>query len=353
MTIIDIPANDAFSLNSHSHRRASRHTFHRSQTHSPPPKVSFFASSTVPLPNPVEKESANGMQGVSMSLRHRSLNGKPSSPVVSINRERGHQGLNDDDRAKESRKIDWEIPRKVLHSSIGFLVVPLYTLHTSTTKVALVLSFACVIIGSVDFVRFRNPRFAAIYEKGLGFLMRESEKRKTTGVIWYLLGCIFVLTFYPQDIAVVSILILSWCDTAASFFGRLYGLHTRPLPQFFTFPFTSSHIPLPFAQRKSLAGFLAGTATGALIAFGFWGWLAPFGSTASSLPKVITMFGNMNMNPAVPAVDKLSIVAVTTGLLAGIAEAIDIGSLDDNLTLPIISGGIIWAIFKLVDYVFP
>lgn len=60
----------------------------------------------------------------------------------------------------------------------------------------------------------------------LGFLMRESEKvpcpyldgmililmmncptqQKTNGVIWYLMGCIFVLTFYPEDIATVSIL---------------------------------------------------------------------------------------------------------------------------------------------------
>ena len=31
-------------------------------------------------------------------------------------------------------------------------------------------------------------------------------QQKTNGVIWYLLGCIFVLAFYPEDIAVVSIL---------------------------------------------------------------------------------------------------------------------------------------------------
>lgn len=59
---------------------------------------------------------------------------------------------------------------------------------------------------------------------------------------------------------------LSWADTTASTLGRLWGRYTPPLP---------SHVPgirlLPFAPRKSLAGFLAAAITGALITIGFWG----------------------------------------------------------------------------------
>jgi len=58
---------------------------------------------------------------------------------------------------------------------------------------------------------------------------------------------------------------LSWSDTTASTIGRLWGKYTAPLP---------SHVPgvkfLPFAPRKSLAGFLAATFTGMLICLGFW-----------------------------------------------------------------------------------
>jgi diacylglycerol kinase (CTP) len=36
--------------------------------------------------------------------------------------------------------------------------------------------------------------------------MRESEKTKLNGVIWYLIGVIFVLSVYPRDVAVISIL---------------------------------------------------------------------------------------------------------------------------------------------------
>src|ERR1700679_9148 len=60
---------------------------------------------------------------------------------------------------------------------------------------------------------------------------------------------------------------LSWADTNASTFGRLWGKKTRALPR--------SFLGLPFAPRKSLAGFVAASLTGALTAVTFWGWFAP------------------------------------------------------------------------------
>ena len=74
---------------------------------------------------------------------------------------------------------------------------------------------------------------------------------------------------------------LSWADTAASTFGRLYGPSTGKLPS------GSIPVPLPllksnrwprlgFAARKSVAGFIASTTTGFLIATSFWGCFAQF-----------------------------------------------------------------------------
>lgn len=57
---------------------------------------------------------------------------------------------------------------------------------------------------------------------------------------------------------------LSWSDTAASTIGRLLGSHTPPLPAYL--PFTN----IPFAPRKSLAGFLAAALTGFLIGLSYW-----------------------------------------------------------------------------------
>jgi len=62
---------------------------------------------------------------------------------------------------------------------------------------------------------------------------------------------------------------LSWADTAASTFGRMWGSLTPPLPP---------RVPilgLPLAPRKSVAGFLAASLTGAAIVFSFWSWVVP------------------------------------------------------------------------------
>jgi diacylglycerol kinase (CTP) len=69
-----------------------------------------------------------------------------------------------------------------------------------------VLSIGLATIASVDVLRLNYPAFAEIWESYLGFLMRESERDKVNGVIWYLIGVIFVLSLYPRDVAVVSIL---------------------------------------------------------------------------------------------------------------------------------------------------
>ena len=172
--------------------------------------------------------------------------------------------------------------------------------------IILVLWMALAVIVPADILRFQSPKFERLYERCVGFLMRESEKVKflfrfldislvhsclqnsINGVVWYILGVNFALSFYPQDVATVAILMfvstfppihfkyssyrpfpsLSWADTAASTIGRLFGSSTPKLPS--RVPF----LRLPLAPRKSLAGFLAASVTGACIAFGFWGWIA-------------------------------------------------------------------------------
>lgn len=183
-------------------------------------------------------------------------------------------------------------------------------------------------------------------------------------MIWYLVGVIFVLRCYPRDVAVVSILMLvvllllwslltfpslSWCDTAASTVGRAWGRYTPKLPSRLLF--------LPIAPRKSLAGTLGATVTGALITFVFWGWAVT--------PEYIT-----DENPAWHWSRGgwlgLSALSLCSGIAAGITEALgelinfqhavganricpDIGGLDDNLTLPIISGALIWGVARLIS----
>ncbi|KII91454.1 hypothetical protein PLICRDRAFT_89738 [Plicaturopsis crispa FD-325 SS-3] len=338
-------SHDAFTLHDSHSRRSRTSPSPRARIPSP-----FAASSTdgktrrsarrnskAVLPPLESSEDDRDAQTIAERLLDMNGDAAPRSPVPSSPK-------------PAVEVIDWEIPRKILHSSIGFATIYLYTSNGSPRTVVVVLCTALAVIAPTDMVRLRNPAFARVYERFLGFLMRESEKEMTNGVIWYLIGCGFVLSVFPLDIATVSIIILSWADTAASTFGRMLGRRTGPLPR--------RILGLPFAARKSLAGFMAATLTGALIAVGFWGWLAPVRPADVSwtwahgaLPSVpqghgMSQFGLEGL--ALGGWLGLSIVGVVAGLVTGVAEALDLGTWDDNMTLPIITGGCLWGLMKFL-----
>lgn len=363
-----IPPNDAFTLTSHSDSTPSlRRSRSRSLTRSPSPKISFTTS----------QHTANGDTKRRTSRRQRKTSGFVSDSVkladVDEALERalngyGHaNGIAAHDKTiaptAQAKKIDWEIPRKALHSSIGFVTLYLYASHGSPERVVVVLSSALLIIVPADILRLNYPPFERSYEKVVGFLMRESEKKQTNGVIWYILGVVFVLSQYPLDVALMSVMILSWADTAASTFGRLWGRHTPPLP---------SRVPilgLPLAPRKSLAGFLAASITGAAIVFSLWSWLVPaVGGAEPAWDWTRGVSGpgvdHSPIGQSVKAVLRdagisglptggwmgLAVISIVSGVVTGIAEALDLGNLDDNLTLPILSGGCIWGLLKLFSW---
>ncbi|TFK21015.1 hypothetical protein FA15DRAFT_646236 [Coprinopsis marcescibilis] len=237
--------------------------------------------------------------------------------------------------------VDYEIPRKLLHGSIGFLALYLYLTEGDPKKVVVTLWSALAIIYPADMLRLRSRRFARLYESLLGFLMRENEKESVNGVVWYILGANTVLSLFPIDVATVAILILSWADTAASTFGRLYGRNTPKLPE------RSPVLGLPFATRKSVAGFIASSITGACIAIGFWGYLAPLRSSVQD--TAWTWEGGIN-NAGGGGLLGLAVIGIVAGLVSGVAEALDLGAIDDNLSLPIISGTCLYGFFKLFEF---
>ncbi|KAF8576781.1 hypothetical protein K439DRAFT_1536138 [Ramaria rubella] len=291
--------------------------------------------------------------GIGKLARRNSKRPSHNSPNVSFLHDIGEDDPRDvKTRQEQSRlagdsvvkKIDWEIPRKTLHASIGFFVVPLYTHGYSTRPIIIGLTGALVVISAADALRLHNAAFSRFYGSCLGFLMRDSEKHKINGVIWYILGALVALIAYPLDIAVVSILVLSWADTTASTFGRLWGRYTPALPSHLPIiPFLPTRFGLPLAPRKSLAGFIAASLTSGIVAFGFWGWLAPVrGSEA-----VWTWD-----NPVVGGWFGLGMLSVATAIVGGVVEALDLGDLDDNLTLPAISGAVLWSFLRGVISLF-
>ncbi|CAP71146.1 uncharacterized protein PODANS_6_5160 [Podospora anserina S mat+] len=235
-----------------------------------------------------------------------------------------------------------EVPRKALHVSIGFFVVWLYLSGTQTYSVCPYLMGALIPIAAVDVVRHHYQPFNRFYVKVLGALMRESEFSGYNGVIFYLLGAWTALYFFPKDVGVMATLLLSWCDTAASTFGRLYGRYTPRL-----------------RRGKSLAGSSAAFLVGVGTAVYFWGWLAPtkgpfpgdenFMFTGTlRLPQLLA--DAVGLAPAKATISgglALGVMSLWSGFVAAASEVVDLFGWDDNLTIPVLSGLGIWGFLKV------
>lgn len=237
-----------------------------------------------------------------------------------------------------------EIPRKLLHVSIGIFSIYFYSAGIQTTSITPWLFSAFVPITATDYLRLNYDPLNKIYIRLLGPLMRESEYRSLNGVIWYLIGAWFVLTVFPKDIGLMGILLLSWCDTAASTVGRAFGRYTPSL-----------------RKGKSLAGSVAAFAVGVSTAAAFWGWLAPSLGPLSGdndfpfmftgtirLPELIrNSLGLTENQTSISGWPALSILSIWTGLVASASEAVALFGLDDNLTIPILSGIGMWGFLKI------
>lgn len=234
-----------------------------------------------------------------------------------------------------------EIPRKALHVSIGFFTLHLYARGVQAYQIHPYLLNALIPVALTDYLRHTYPAVNRLYIRCLGALMRESEvNEKYNGVIWYLLGAWAVLRFLPKDVGVMSVLLLSWCDTAASTIGRMYGRYTPRI-----------------RKGKSLAGSAAAAVVGVLTAGLFWGWVVPryWGFEDSfmfkgelALPGTIR--GAIGWNEGQGTIGgwaALGVVSLWSGFVASASEVVDIFGWDDNVTIPVLSGLGLWGFFKI------
>ena len=201
---------------------------------------------------------------------------------------------------------------------------------------------ALIPIATLEVLRHRSEAFNRVYIRICGVLMRETEVNdKYNGVIWYLLGVWIALRFFPKDVGVMSVVLLSWCDTAASTFGRLYGRYTPRI-----------------RKGKSLAGSLAAWVMGIGAAWLFWGYFVPsyWGWEESlmfrdrlALPETFRLALGYVDDEALTATGwtAISIMGLVSGFVASVSELIDLWGLDDNVTIPILSAIGLWGFLKV------
>lgn len=207
------------------------------------------------------------------------------------------QGQNYDSSFEQvlHKRSDLHILRKLWHITTGslclfiFLRSPAPQIHWAHAIMGIALAGFLV-----DFLRKKNRLMNAMILKIMGPLMRRSEKEGMSGLPFYALGCSLSLYFYERDIAILSIMFLVFSDPISSFFGVLYG-KDKILP------------------NKSLQGAVAGFFTCYLI----------------------SLFYAMNTATIGTHLLTYSIVA---GIIGSSSELISAFNVDDNLTIPVLSG---------------
>ena len=200
---------------------------------------------------------------------------------------------------------DLHLARKIWHVSMGMLIVFIYVFSGMSAGTAvLILGSALGLDLIVETARLRIPSFNEQVLRFWGPFMRSSEVSHMSGVPYYLLASMLALAIFPKPVGVLSVLFLAIGDPVASLIGILYGQNSPRV-----------------AQGKSLVGTLGGVAACSLVTFVFLkAWPVPVSDGAWIL---------------------LSLIG---GIAGGTAELAPF-DMDDNFTIPMISGFVMWLAF--------
>lgn len=193
------------------------------------------------------------------------------------------------------KRSDLHILRKLWHISTGSLGLFLFhQMEASTNSFAIGIMAIAIAGFLLDMIRAKYAPLNKLVIRMMGPLMRRSEREGMSGLPFYALGVSISLFFYQRDIAIVSIMFLVFSDPLSSFFGVLYG-KDKILP------------------NKSLQGAVAGFFTCYLI----------------------TLFYVMN---TATLGTHILVFAIVAGVIGAASELVSAFNIDDNLTIPVLSG---------------
>jgi dolichol kinase len=115
-----------------------------------------------------------------------------------------------------------EIKRKLVH--LATLVIPGgYAFTSETTVLTFLIPFFLLYL-VVDLLRHFHPGVASLFQKHFfGRVLREKEKPTLMGSTYFLFSSILTILLFPKSVAIASLLILILSDTAAALAGKGFG----------------------------------------------------------------------------------------------------------------------------------
>ena len=201
-----------------------------------------------------------------------------------------------DNQVKLKSRANLHLSRKLWHIGGGVLILSSYeALGFDSLSAGMFLISYSLLNFCFEFLRLNNSRFNQAVLTALGSFMREDERKRVSGMPFYALGAGLSFYLFPEKLAIMSILFLTFSDPISSVVGVLYGKNK-------------------FLPNKSIQGSGAGAVVCFLISY-----------------LCLTIWSPESSNVIIP-------FSIAAGLLGSFSELLSIFNLDDNLTIPLFSG---------------
>ncbi|MDR2007420.1 MAG: hypothetical protein LBQ34_00410 [Alphaproteobacteria bacterium] len=136
-----------------------------------------------------------------------------------------------------------ELNRKLIHLSSSIYPIAYLFLSKPVMITIIAVLFVAILFWDIARLKKINLKIITMFS---GFV-REKESAKLTGATYFLAAILLVIVLFPKDIAIISMFVLIFCDTAAALFGKAFG---------------KTKIK---GTNKSLVGFIAFIAVGFII----------------------------------------------------------------------------------------
>jgi dolichol kinase len=184
--------------------------------------------------------------------------------------------------------------RRLFHAAWGILFAVALTLWEPDRAVAAgVLGGISLLLLVGDLIRLRVPALNRFFFSAFRSFASPREADGVASSTWYMVGCALTVALFPREIAVAAILVLALADPVASYFGRRWG------------------------TRR-------------------WGTGSVEGSALFLLVALVVLLVLMPPVPAVSAALVVTWVERTRWRL------------DDNLSVPLATGAVLWGVMALL-----
>ena len=146
-----------------------------------------------------------------------------------------------------------ELLRKAIHACNSIIAFSLYVLDHS--DVLLIVSVAGSVIVVFDLLRIYTVSIKKLYNSFFQRVTRDFESNRLTGASYVMIGALIVLILFDTKVCIPSLLIMSFSDSAAAIFGKMYGktkIFNKSLEGSLAFLITSFMIIIFFATSIDL-----------------------------------------------------------------------------------------------------